>query len=741
MTNYHVYIDESGLFEPAIKMADKHQKPVRLVASLIVPESVYGEKKELRDKLLCIGKKYFSNITAVTQIHMTDQSLIYSGRQNELREELISFFRDIMTGVMIAFVYDDSILKNAAQQPNVNLYRHMLLNLLKAVTIYHPQFEPNSSFTVKVAHRRFSSDEIHDLSMNEAGYLKLRSEDGVIQFSAITQADLVTIMHALEGFLPFKQQRKARYTVKPYHRWDDPFMVFADVVSNSLFKEVARNREYGWREESLLISTEKIFGSNTIVFLSRADEEPPFSTLNSYFKSNWAEFVNGLLSRDFSKPSDYLLLDNAIRGLPHHLTSLSDPNECMNILQIAHRYLDARLYNKIQIVKELASIVEPAIQKNITNPDWLPVSFFFNDISLRYCNHTGNVIDSINHREAAEKAFDLIKDKNVDIIRKYNEFLNRASIADTNEFSFERAITRLTKIMVLEEQMTKIFGDARNVNLGKIYGSLAQNYAFLGEYDNAYRYFCGAAQHLGWNNFMQASYRAHMYIDAHDEEKYQMEMKELGLCVTESYETPICSCLNSLDNEVSQFNLILLMKGMLVFKSEYLDSEKKMIEDVYSRVRARMNTVKEIHPWQLIFSNLGRILHRIKKDDEAIMCWNVAINITSDPRKITLTLMGHAARALLAMSLLNNGDHEGLRKQVLVIVNYFKGLNDDNVGRGIYNPHKTPDHDGYVWKGWFDEAVANLIQATLQSENYYANVQALKTGLKDFLNRFTFTYW
>lgn len=739
---YGIYLDESGEFENYFPGEGRKQN-VRLIGGIVVPPALKKREDALREELKTLAAPYFPQMKRVTDIHLSDGDLIKSGKREELREKLLEFFTTNMSEARLVFIYDLQDLQETAQPSGAQLYRHLMLKLLSTLVFYHPGFgEGKTILEIQLAHRRWPYPTGHDLDMANKGYLKLKEKDGKTFFTAITEADLVSVMNSLKESLGFICPRETSYKMLPYDQWDSPFMAAADYICNTLMGILASSREYDRAHSEAL----RKFGKNGLFFFCPSDYELPEHLLNAYYLNKPGEFIasyNSLANRKY-KFSDACLLLPALEKSTKMMRVAKDPVEFQNVLILADTLLRERAYQRFDLVDNMFLCVRQRfedIDKNNT-PDavWDPLAFFYHDISMRYSNHTGNVLKGRKHREMAEKTFQRFTQTEVSRIRQYHEFINRNSVIHTNEFAFGRAISCLEPVKEKEEKICKALSHGslfiKNEVLGKIYGSLGQNYTFLKDYKKARESFDLANKYLEENKRnvkMQTSYRAHLAIEMNNRNDYEKELCRLFKRDTFPGAIPLLEEWMG-KPDADAFDLHILLKGVAVFYAGEGKQAKVLIE---KNNLARRLTGLHSHPWELITIVIGRLLKGQGDNSGARLSWQAATGFrsSSGAEEITFKMFGHCARAwdaLLWLEQGRDGNSDTVKKLVDPIVIFFQSLKESNLYPGVFNPNKVSE-DGRVWPGWFDDAGKKFLEKADRIE--------LQSILKEFVSRFTFNYW
>ncbi|MCF6157610.1 MAG: zinc ribbon domain-containing protein [wastewater metagenome] len=651
--------------------------------------------------------------------------------------------KSTMSEAKVTFIYDVSNLTSKNEPPGAQLYRHMLLKLLRALVFYHPGFVGDITLKIKLAHRRIHYPRAYDLDLANQGYLKVKV-DREVWFTAINEKDVKSIMLCLQDSLGFKNIRNTSYEMMPYSEWDTPFMAAADMICNKTFGIAAECKQNMERFYKQLLRN---FGrrEDRIFFYCPSDYEIPENILTNYYQDKPGEFIADYnsLERRKHKISDFCLLMPALEASIKKLHQIHNPEEYDSILTLADNFLKERLYSKFDVVERLISMVkrrfDEIANKDTADPVWDANTYFYHDISLRYYNHTSNVVMAGKQRKNATKIFNRFMQTDILQVREYHEFLNRTSVTTTNEFAFKKAISYLTPLEKKEDLICELLSDgktplAKNEVLGKVCGSMAQNYSFCGEYDKADEYFNKAKYHLGEKNSMQASYRAHLAVDREDKVSYESE-----ICLLFKQETfpgvsvLLNQCTGNVDQDIIVFNLHLLLKGILTF----YPGEGMLISEFIEKneINQRFETFKS-HPWALVFIVIGRLLQKQGKINDARTFWHAAAQFPREKEEVTFVMFGHCARAWNALSWLEEQNIQKAKEIIDQIRAYFIQMKQNTWNLGIFNPDNKQEYDGKVWPGWFDDVGKKLLERTDVADR--AELQSI---LEEFVSRFTFNYW
>lgn len=735
-TSYEIYLDESGSFEkPEDNPGSNH---VCLIGGILVPEALKKQENRLRQELkMQIGEKYFPGLSSVTRIHVSDRDL--AGKQRTaLRQDLGEFFQKNMADARIAFIYSRNELEEK-KPSGPQFYRSMLLNLIKTLVFYSTDFGDRDSFHINLAHRRVEYLVAMRDDLLAKGYLKLKDKKGKIDVSAITEADVNAIMKLLKDSLNFICQRSDSYCIKPFAAWDNPFMVMADWICNTLSYIIGVHPD----GEQLDAEISGKFAGR-ILFYGQDDYDFPFTLLSHFFREEPDKFISEYLSLANSRDArhrysdKYLIYPALLKVVREQLVRVDDPKVFTNIIALAEDFLLNKDFSRLGDILGLIISVKPKMEDiadGNADSTWDPIAYRYHDVCLRYYNHSSDTVNALIHKDKGIKIFRrLSSTPEITQQRQLHELINRYSVCDTNEFAFARAIDTLQAIKETEEKLLDIFHPARNEILGKIYGSMGQNYAFMGNNEEAAAHFERANYHLGGKNPIQAVYRAYLAVQTGNADSYRHELAFLFHKDSfPGYYFLIDECLSNLSSHYFQFHLLL--KGLLIFPNE--NSEMERIMQTIMKSTKRFSGYDKVHPWQMIYTVLGRLMAQWSQLDQARDCWKKAANFTKDKNQHTFWMMGDAARAWHAIFELQQGNAGDAIKLLSHIFETFRELKTTNRAIGTFNPNSIADRDEKVRGGWFDRIGAKFL------ENYLpdADNEKLIFLCQEFSERFTFSYW
>lgn len=198
---------------------------------------------------------------------------------------------------------------------------------------------------------------------------------------------------------------------------------------------------------------------------------------------------------------------------------------------------------------------------------------------------------------------------------KYIETINRLAVSETNEFNFSLAIEGLTNCAKkieywesLDEELVEnlMLTNERQKVLdlkGKIYSSIAQNYAYLGDKRNSLKYFNEALEYLsGISKKITLSYLLHLAIDQGDVDLYE---KNIGEYISgETIEEQLDFVLKSKDS----YKVYIYIKALN--RLYYNNLSNNFIDKLVNIDYKDYGFDVLGNPWQLIYKHLAFILYK-----------------------------------------------------------------------------------------------------------------------------------
>ncbi|SEQ67548.1 hypothetical protein SAMN02910369_02234 [Lachnospiraceae bacterium NE2001] len=296
---------------------------------------------------------------------------------------------------------------------------------------------------------------------------------------------------------------------------------------------------------------------------------------------------------------------------------------------------DEFAYDKgLYIINKLYNISQMLVDENRVNPRTGETLFRLNSIRLRALNHKGTVKGLIPVVEECEKyrkyvnPFDYIDYKISSSQLYFNSFeFDKAkdmflkdvypkmfdSISDKQ--SDEKSENLRSAVEQLEQAISNLTGDEGNPRItvsGKIFSSLGQAYAFLGEKKISENWFLSSLEKWGDNagNYnITLSYLLHLYIDNKDRESYERYVKQYYGYFGDDFidlETR-AGQLEALRRSYEQGGFIRYAFFVYIkaFYTFYLDTDMDILDDIIKLVNTleRKMDIKN-DPWQTIYKYL-----------------------------------------------------------------------------------------------------------------------------------------
>ncbi len=297
------------------------------------------------------------------------------------------------------------------------------------------------------------------------------------------------------------------------------------------------------------------------------------------------------------------------------------------------------------------------------------------------CNHLGrteeacgwaDVIKSMHETvvlDSGEEA-KIVDDFNLSIVEKHNRYRFDPDL----DLSVSPVVLLVEQSMLRFNERKKRFGYALNSNLGALFGTLAQNFAFCGpkyldkteEYSRQAMNFFGQGKISGRTRLdylRQHSYLVYAYLDA------QMPEKALEHLL-------IYLELDSLErfdfNEPNPYKHSCVMR--------FLAEGLAWMPDYVLHAQRSLSFVPDQHPWQLWLKNLA-----VVSSDEDIkdFCLRKSISMCMKQQNQQETLVPMALQSLCLL-------HEYELKRRDIIVGYVKRINTFIINSSLDQEHFSP---------------------------------------------------
>ncbi len=262
----------------------------------------------------------------------------------------------------------------------------------------------------------------------------------------------------------------------------------------------------------------------------------------------------------------------------------------------------------------ISNLIPPEWTDKLIN-DYPMAALRWCSANLSLCNHLGQIGEANTWQKNGEGLVDQVISLDLRLVA---DFFNHSLVGAHNRFAFSlelpKALTRVVNFLERQFQLRKDFGCSTDTTLGRLYGTLIQNYGFCGP-DNIQQIEAlskKTKQAFGKNLSIelkeqwmrQCDYLTSARLDAGDLEGATTELKSY-LEIDRLKEIP---------GRLESFSCwqISLICRFLARNKEH--GIKSIHQAFYTYT---LEQFELCHPWQLIFFNLGRVAVHEDKIDRA----------------------------------------------------------------------------------------------------------------------------
>jgi len=309
-------------------------------------------------------------------------------------------------------------------------------------------------------------------------------------------------------------------------------------------------------------------------------------------------------------------------------------------------------HHQLELSERLLSLISPALVDKVESLSWIS-AFKCCSVGLTIANHSGKILAA---QEWAGRANGMIDDGRGISFSERVDYYNRQFIGDFhNKFIFQPDLPYNFNFFFQKmEEVAKI--TSADENMGKLYGSIAQNYGFCGpeHLDETIKFAQKAMKCFGGDQGpaahgdrqRQLNYMVFAYLDAcrwEDAEKTLLKYLEIDA---------LDAVYPLLDDTMLPYHHAVLARFFADQGS--MGHCERFFGIVYPQMRT---LIKDTHPWQLWAFNLGRVAEKIGRQKEAIELHRESLRLClleqgdgMDEKKTILTM------ALLPLSRLRHID-------------------------------------------------------------------------------------
>ncbi len=732
-SKFHLYMDESGAFEKAGK---KKKKTFPFIFGVLVPEE---EHTRLTAELARLAKSFgFSGF-----IHASDlRKRKNFARFVHMQVEILKQFNQV---VSFACTYRQDLFSHLPEQVNeaasANRYLNMAQSVLEHLLFLHPDFfgrdlefdfHPNSRIAKVNSVSKQKMKEFENLGFTK---IKFRNQNKDERFFKVWNDDALRVsLHRLAiEYVPFISGTGKR-------SWKKVETIVAGNSQNALVHWVDNLAWVYGHDYNDLREPHKLLLQQVDIAIDYGFEERRYRELvHLYLNQDLAAFMPALLKElpGFTRPYYWQKLELLIKMTLANL-NISSFKQLESLTLELDNFLNKSLGNW-SFALDLLDFMIAAV-KNIkvagnfekSEKDKLLFALYSNKIRLH--NHRGE--DGF-----ALMAYDNIIDLdynyfNVPGLRDWIEMENRVAVTLANLFDFANANKSLEPMLAALNLSLKPLSDLCEATvsdplIGKLKGTMGQNYAFLAPFEEGYFKKAEALFLDAVNQFELDDDRLrhlvnllHLYLDWGRMEKAEEYMELIN-------STPgFKKFIEHPDTETAKYMQFALFA---YFKFQF---KKQNFPQTLSRYKLAslkkwFGPAVNEHPFEFICAILGRMAMRLGQVKDAADYFNYAISIptsTNFQEQPTLQLIRGQTLTWWALEEISYNQTAAAEKMGKVI----NLLEEMSQIEGLESVLET-DSNGNAVGGWFAAA-----WEALRKVDWHDNFEVEAAEL--FLSRFTFNY-
>jgi len=626
MKKYHLYMDESGSFEWS-----KKNKSAPFILGVLIPEKIHVKLKTALTEGAC--KYNFSGFLHAADLHKEENFPLFA----MYMVKLLAKYRKVIPFVCS---YSQDVFKNSTatvyESLVANRYLNMVQGVLEHIMFLHPNlfgqdltfdFHPNSRVTVVNQHMKEEIQRFENLGFN--GFKIGKKEVKV--FRVWNDDTLRVSLHrlALEYFSVEKVTGK--------RDWKKVETIVAAKSTNPLVHWVdVLAWVYGHSYSELKKSHIMIRNRVSLAFAYGPEQHRYRDLLHLYLARDLEHFLPAaikeipLCTLDYYRRSLETLVDRSLQSL--------DAASFKQMESIAAKLDDYISYSKgnwIFVMRVLDRLLEMIAVIPVTgNRDAEEKT----DLLFKLYNHKARIHNHRGEDGDALQTYNILFALDYDYtslarLRAWMEMQNRLAVTCANLFAFDRGNALLeTIVKALSDSLQPlnhwIKKPVTDPLLGKIKGTMGQNYAFMAPFEpscfsRAETLFLEAAAQFDHDDdrLRHTVNLLHLYLDREDDgmvKKYLHILRQ-----TPSYKDFLIQ--PSANNaERMQYALLADLKC-----SFYQDDDLPGIISRYSikSLNKWFGPAVNEHPFELIFAYLGRMAMSLGKPEKAGDYYGLALGI------------------------------------------------------------------------------------------------------------------
>jgi len=452
-----------------------------------------------------------------------------------------------------------------------------------------------------------------------------------------------------------------------------------------------------------------------------------------YLQKEFDEFINLYFQSINTIHNDYY--KNRLNTLVEKSLGKFNTSSIQRVYQL-ERIVDNHLHSGTGELEYVTAVVDYLIKalSNFETTEKKLLLKLYNH-KLSYHNHRGEVMEAWN---IVKKARELDCPPNtIEEWRDEIEFINRQAVASANVFDFTSCNPQLEQILKTLTNAKESLNQSNNLELrdpliGKVSGTLAQNYAFSAPFQTTYfkkaeKIFLSARSEFENPSdiLRQNIYLAHLYMNKEDNSKIYDIVNTI---------TSDASVKKFIDNPCSDnakymgFPLAVLLKFYLYDgknNGKFLDTFTK------KNIRAWFQNAANEHPFEFIYAYLGRLSFQYGSIKQGESFFNSALTIPiqgKTSQQITIRMIQTEILVWWALEYFNQDNNIVAVDKLNKAVNILDRTGEDELFAPIL---KIVDKKGV--SGWFANGYNTLAKAIDEKTDYI-------DACNEFLKYFTFNY-
>lgn len=715
------YCDESGEFEN-IGQSES------ILVGLLVPE----DDKEM------LAEKYFE----LKGKHNLDDDFIHTTTLHK-QKDFIAFKKDLIALTLsssiklLRMTYREDLLDKSAGQISesfaCNRYLYMIEAFIEHFLFYVPEdYGKLLAYTINPNSRVFPCSDSQIPQMKALGFTSVKKKKMEIGKVNVWDASGLRIFlnrlqleHSIHAAV-LGERRINAIDLQVAKCSRDPFVHWADVLAWQLM----------WRPKEA--NSRRLIDSLHVDALYGNEDQTYKGLCRLFLSGRHKEFIEQYLLSIPNLTSVYYqhqleaLFNKGVNemgavGLSDLLSLEAMADEALRRSRGNWRFVSSLVDKLFELADRL-----PEAEARLDKANWL--KFRLNNHRLSYHNHRGEILPAWKAAGAID-ALDL-RLKTIDQWRTWAEYQNRRSVTHANLFSFEEGNRALASTLGCLEQTLECLNTCSGLVLqdeilGKVRGTVAQNFAFLApfqseSFERAENMFLSAKAQFDKpaDRLRQNTYLGHLYIDAGRFDKLMGIWAEIEQdpAFKAFWESP-----DAKSARYMQFVVALQLKIAAHVTKREMGLLKRYIP---SELRAWFGQAMDEHPFELIYSYLGQLAALQDGPQQAAPWFRKALTIPDParaPRQVTVEAI--RAQILGRWALLTNeaGDKKGATEKLEKVIAIMKRIGKDPNYRPVLGLKGSK-----AVSGWFKDGY----QALLDAGNR-VDIEACRS----FFRCFTFNYW